>query len=343
MSLSVDIEKNFGNFHLNMNFNVEDETLALFGASGCGKSVTLRCIAGIEKPDRGRIVLNGKVLFDSENHINLSPQKRNVGYLFQQYALFPNMTVEQNIACGNHKSKDKSKVAAMIKSMHLDGLEKKRPSQLSGGQQQRTALARILIGEPDILMLDEPLSALDTHLRYQMEHEIRNVIRSFGKSVLFVSHESAEVYRLSDRIAIIKDGLVEKCGTRREIFLDPGTINGALLTGYRNISKARIVKEGRIFAEDWGAELEVTSDAESVKHAAFRTESVRLGGTENTIECVVRGIIPNAFANAYRVIPQNGNPESGFVLDVKEDHPEIQAGSLITVSIPKKEIVLLSD
>ena len=343
MSLSVDIEKKLGAFQLKIKFDVDNETLALFGASGCGKSVTLRCIAGIVKPDRGRIVLNDKVLFDSEKHINLSPQKRNVGYLFQQYALFPNMTVEQNIACGNHRNKSRERVSEMIKTMHLDGLEKKHPSQLSGGQQQRTALARILISEPDILMLDEPFSALDTHLRYQMEHEVRSVIKRFGKSVLLVSHDSAEVYRLSDRIAVINDGVIESLGTREEIYLNPGTVNGAILTGYRNVSGIEVLDENKIYAGDWGAELSTAGITDGAKHAAFRTESVRLGGEDNTIECIVEAIIPNAFANAYRVIPKNGNPEAGFVLDVKEDHPEITAGSEILVSVPKEEIVLLRD
>ena len=343
MALSVDIEKKLGNFKLKIKFDEENETLALFGASGCGKSMTLKCIAGIEKPDRGRIVLDGKVLFDSEKHINLSPQKRNVGYLFQQYALFPNMTVEQNIACGIRKGRDSQKVSAMIQAMHLEGMEKKHPDQLSGGQQQRTALARILIGEPDILMLDEPFSALDTHLRYQMEQEVRRVIKSFGKSVLLVSHDSYEVYRLADRIAIMKDGLVEVIGDKKDIYLNPGTTNGAVLTGYRNISAAHGISEGLVFAEDWGSEIHVNGDVEGITHIAARTESVKLGGDENTVICIVEEVISNAFSYAFRVTPKNGLEGCEFVINTHTAHPEISEGSEVIVSVPKNDIVLLKD
>ena len=187
MSLLVEIEKQLGDFHLNVAFESENKVLALLGASGCGKSMTLKCIAGICRPDRGRIVLNGKTLFDSEQKIDLPPQKRRVGYLFQQYALFPNMTVEQNIAAGvRDKKQSKTIVADMIRRMRLEGHEKLRPHQLSGGQQQRVALARILVNEPEVLLLDEPLSALDSHLRFQMEEEVRGIIRSFGKSMVLV-------------------------------------------------------------------------------------------------------------------------------------------------------------
>ena len=163
MSLSVDIEKKLGAFHLRSQFEAPDETMALLGASGCGKSMTLKCIAGIVTPDRGRIVLGGRVLFDSEKKINLPPQQRRVGYLFQQYALFPNMSVEQNILCGirsGDKAEKRRVLAEKIRMFRLEGLEKKHPAQLSGGQQQRVALARILCSEPEAILLDEPFSAI---------------------------------------------------------------------------------------------------------------------------------------------------------------------------------------
>ncbi|MDF2632452.1 MAG: ABC-type sulfate/molybdate transport system, ATPase component, partial [Caproiciproducens sp.] len=178
MSISVDITKTLGNFRLNVKFEAQDEILALLGASGSGKSMTLKCIAGVEKPDAGRIVLGGRVLFDSEQKINLSPQKRKTGYLFQHYALFPNMTVEENIAAGicAPKREKGEKIQEKIKAFYLNGLEKHYPSQISGGQQQRVALARILASEPEILMLDEPFSALDSYLRWQMEQEMSGVL-----------------------------------------------------------------------------------------------------------------------------------------------------------------------
>lgn len=343
MSISVDIKKKYGSFNLDVKFETDNEVLALFGESGCGKSTILKCIAGIIKPDSGRIALGDKVLFDSEKKINLIPQKRNLGYLSQHYALFPNMTVAQNISCGIHGRKDVERIDSMIRAMHLEGMEKKYPSQLSGGQQQRTALARILIGEPDILMLDEPFSALDTHLRYQMEHEVRAVIRRFGKPVLLVSHDSAEVYRLSDRIAVLKEGHIETLGRREDVYLDPSTVNGAILTGYRNISRISCLEDGSLYADDWGMKLNVDKYAEGVAHAAFRTESAVLGDGDNTMECVVEAVIPNAFAKAYRMIPKNGSPSAGFVIEVKNGEAELESGSTVNVSIPGEEIVLLRD
>ena len=169
MALEVNIEKKAGSFLLKTAFACGTEFLGVLGSSGCGKSMTLKCIAGIEKPDKGRIVLDGKVLFDSEKKINLPPQKRHVGYLFQNYALFPNMTVRQNILCGLHFEKDKAKKEAeadrVMRLLQLEELGDLRPSQISGGQAQRAALGRILVNQPDLLMLDEPFSALDYHLR----------------------------------------------------------------------------------------------------------------------------------------------------------------------------------
>ena len=179
MSLLVDIEKRLGIFNLRAKFECENEILGLLGASGCGKSITLKCIAGIERPDRGKIILDDEILFDSERNINMTPQKRHVGYLFQNYALFPNMTVKQNILCGLRWEKDKS---AREKILHetmnmlkLSDLSNHRPSQLSGGQAQRTALARILVNRPKILMLDEPFFALDMHLRLKLQMQMKEL------------------------------------------------------------------------------------------------------------------------------------------------------------------------
>ena len=160
MALEVDITKKLDGFFMHMQFRAEQEIFAILGASGCGKSMTLKCIAGIEKPDEGRIVLDGKVLFDSEKKINLPPQKRKVGYMFQDYALFPHMNVVQNIEAGMGKRPDRSRTESLIRQFQLEGLEKKIPGQLSGGQKQRVAMARMLAAEPELILLDEPFSAL---------------------------------------------------------------------------------------------------------------------------------------------------------------------------------------
>lgn len=229
MALLVDIEKTLGSFHLQVQLEAGDEVLGLCGNSGCGKSLTLRCIAGVEKPDRGRIILNGVTLFDSEKHINLSPQKRRTGLLFQNYALFPNMTVRQNIRAGTLRDQQTEeersrKVSELMESFGLSELSGHYPRQLSGGQQQRTALARILVSEPQILMLDEPFSALDSELKFHLEAEVREVIRRFGKTVILVSHDRGEAYRLSDRIAMMCDGRTEKILSKEEWLLQSNSV-----------------------------------------------------------------------------------------------------------------------
>ena len=198
MSISVDIEKKLGSFHLRVAFEAENETMALLGASGCGKSMTLRCIAGIVRPDRGRIVLNGRTLFDSEQHIDLPPQQRGVGYLFQQYALFPHMTVEKNVCAGTREGTRAERKAAaqrILRTLGLEELAQRLPANLSGGQQQRVALARILVGKPEILLLDEPFSALDEHIKWKIELELADTLRSFPGGVLFVSHSRDEIFQ----------------------------------------------------------------------------------------------------------------------------------------------------
>ena len=189
MSLYVDIEKDLSSFKLKVEIKQEKGTLGFLGESGSGKSMTLKCIAGLEKPTRGKIVLNDRVLFDSEKKINLSTQDRKVGFLFQNYALFPHMTVSQNIELGLlklSKSEKKEIVARYLDILKLNGFEGRYPWQLSGGQQQRVALARALATSPDILLLDEPFSALDHHLRSNMEKELMNMLKDYKGDILFV-------------------------------------------------------------------------------------------------------------------------------------------------------------
>ena len=229
MALLVDIEKRLGDFQLDAKLEVGNEVLGLVGNSGCGKSLTLRCIAGIEKPDRGRIVLDGVTLFDSEKHVNLTPQKRHTGLMFQNYALFPNMTVRQNIRAGTLRDQQTEqerdrKVSDIMDSFGLSSLAQHYPRQLSGGQQQRTALARILVSEPRILMLDEPFSALDSELKFRMEKEVREVIDRFGKTTLLVSHDRGEAYRLCSRIAMVHEGCADRILSKEEWLLESNSV-----------------------------------------------------------------------------------------------------------------------
>lgn len=273
MALSVDIKKDFGGFQLEAAFEAGRETLALLGPSGCGKSMTLRAIAGIVTPDEGKIVLDGRVLFDSAAHINLPPQARRVGLLFQNYALFPHMTVEQNLTAALWYEPDrkvrKRKAAEAMERFYLTGLERLRPAQLSGGQQQRTALARILVSRPELLMLDEPFSALDSHLRWEVEQEVSAVIEDFGGTTLLVSHNRDEVYRLASRIAVYRDGHIDTVGEKWALFRDPVSYTGALLTGCGNLAPAR-VEAGRVDVPQWGLTLTAPLPDRKVAWAGIR-------------------------------------------------------------------------
>ncbi len=256
MSLYVDIKKDLGGFRLSVKFEAKDGVMGILGPSGCGKSMTLRCIAGVERPDEGKIVLDGVTLFDSEQRINLKPQQRQVGYLFQNYALFPNMTVRKNILCGAKREKDKAKreelLAHYIELMQLTGLEKHYPAQLSGGQQQRVALARILVNQPKLLMLDEPFSALDTHLREKLLVEMKGILERFGGVSIAVTHSRDEAYDLCGTIALMEDGHIHTLKPTKELFADPGTRAGASMTGCKNFSRARKAGEYEVYAVDWG-------------------------------------------------------------------------------------------
>lgn len=231
MSLYVEIEKQLGSFHLQAQFETDREALGLLGISGSGKSVTLKCIAGLLRPDRGIILLDGKTLFDSKAHIDLPPQKREIGYLFQEYALFPNMTVWQNIAAGLRNASSLS-VADCIRRFSLEGLEQHYPHQLSGGQKQRTALARILINHPRSLLLDEPFSALDRPLRFRLQQELQELLQEMHIPAILVTHDMDEVAALCGQAAILHNGQLTESGMTAELLQHPKTEAGLLLTGF---------------------------------------------------------------------------------------------------------------
>lgn len=264
MSLEVAIEKRFAGFTLRAQFTAQDTATAILGASGCGKSMALRCIAGIVKPDKGRIVLDGVPLFDSEKKIDLPPQKRGVGLLFQNYALFPNMTVEQNILCGLHAEPDRAKrraaCAEMIRALRLEGLEKRLPAALSGGQQQRVALARILAAKPKILMLDEPFSALDSYLREQVEGEVGALLAAFQGPALLVTHNRDEAYRLCREMIVMDGGRVLRAGETKAVFADPRSCTAARLTGCKNILPCVKAGPHSVRLAGWEAELHLAAE-----------------------------------------------------------------------------------
>ena len=342
MSICVDIEKDLGSFCLKAKFEADNETLSLLGPSGCGKSMTLRCIAGIETPDRGRIVVDGVTVFDSEKKIDLSPQLRHTGFLFQNYALFPNMTVLKNIQAGAKREKDPAKRQNMIRTVmdrfDLEPLADRYPHQLSGGQQQRVALARILVSSPRVLLLDEPFSALDGHLRFKLEQEVRQVIRQFGKTVLLVSHDRNEVYRMSDSVAIMESGKIERIGPRGDVFADPRTRKGAILTGCKNISSIERLTDGRVWAADWDMELNISGLPPEISAVGLSMKTIRPGPGVNSRLCRVAEVIENPCSCT---IMLDTPVPLGWEMS-KEDWAAMAAPEL-TIHIPSEALLLLRD
>ncbi len=267
--LRANFTKQLNNFELKVNLEADSEVLGILGPSGCGKSMTLKCIAGIEKPDSGTIELDGVTLFGSEKGINLSPQNRRVGYLFQHYALFPSMTVEQNLLAGirpEDRTTSQKSIADIVKMMKLEGLEKKKPQFLSGGQRQRVALGRILLNKPKILMLDEPTSALDQYLKWQVQLELVELFERWQKTVLLVTHNREEIFQLCESVSVLTEGVNEAKQSVASLFDAPQSLSAGILVGCRNFSRIEILDlaKGLFKALDWDLLLQspkLTADA----------------------------------------------------------------------------------
>ncbi len=275
--LKVNILKKLKEFDLEVDFELKKGCLGILGPSGCGKSMTLKSIAGIVNPDEGVVSLTSDgetVYFDSRNKVNLKPQKRNVGYLFQNYALFPNMTVEENVACGLPKDSDGKIVFEMIKRFRLEGLEDRYPRQLSGGQQQRVALARILAYGPDVILLDEPFSAMDTFLKEQLRLELVNSLKDFDGFSILVTHDRDEVFQFCDELIIMDQGKIIAKGDTHGLFENPRKVKVARLTGCKNISKIEIIDDFHLKSLDWGVTFEVSEKiSPNITHIGIRAHN----------------------------------------------------------------------
>ena len=288
MSLSVDIRKHYGSFTLDVAFEAGDETLGFLGASGCGKSLTLRCIAGIETPDAGRIVVNDRVFFDSEAGVNLTPQERKTALLFQNYMLFPNLTVAENIGAGIGREVSKEErtriISEELERFGLRGFGRRYPAQLSGGQQQRVALARMLAARPGILMLDEPFSALDAHLKGVLEQNLVSLFDAYEGTILYVSHDIDESLRFCDRIAVVEAGHIMETDTGDELVNHPRSVAGLKLSGCKNAVPVVRVDDHRVHAPRWGVDVTcaepVPEDVKCLGVRAFYIERVE-GPGEN--------------------------------------------------------------
>lgn len=322
MELFLDIKKKFKDFSLDVKLESQGEVLGLLGASGSGKSMTLKCIAGLVTPDSGKIILNNRILFDSEKNINVPIKDRKVGFLFQDYALFPHMTVEENISYALKslvKEKRKKITSSQIENMDLKGLEKRYPSQLSGGQQQRVALARALSVNPDILLLDEPFSALDNHLKEQMIMKMRSALSNFPGITLFVTHNMEEAYRLCSKLIIIDKGKSVEFGKREDIFRSPCHVSTAILTGLKNISKVNIINENTIEAVDWNIKLKVNYDVlKEITHVGIREHDLvfEKNGGKNTFLCWPAFIEDNPFGKTI-YLKLNNPPKKSTDYDLR--------------------------
>ncbi len=301
MGLYIDIEKKLPSFTLKVKFAHDNGILGFLGESGSGKSMTLKSIAGLETPTMGKIVLNNRVLYDSEKSINLPPRERKVGLLFQSYALFPHMKVRENIEIVLGKlSKEKKRkvVSEYIDRFHLQGLEERYPWQLSGGQQQRVALARALCKNPEILLLDEPFSALDHHLRLAMEEELMEILREYTGQTIFVTHHIEEAYRVCENIVVYDSGISLEKREKKELFLNPRSITEARITGVNNLSRAKKIEDKKIYAEDWDVELVTASPLEEINYVGIRERCISIDsrrGEENTFSFKVERVVENPF------------------------------------------------
>lgn len=336
MALTVDIKKQLGKFRLQVSFTAPmGEVTGLLGASGSGKTVTLRCMAGLLTPDEGHIELDGRVLFDHKSGINLPPQQRKVGYLFQQYALFPHYTVEQNIAVA---TRDRGEVEGLLRRFQLEEHRSKRPRQLSGGQQQRVALARILAAKPQALLLDEPFSALDTHLRGEIQEELSGFLDQFSGPCLMVTHSQDEVRRLCDQVCVVHDGVSQAVQTTEAFFNHPCTLSACRLMGCPNISPVEQREDGTHYASAWGISVQVPPDT---RYVAIQPHHIHLakGAGRSCLACTVGQVEERPFSVS---VCLNG-PIGSLWMEVPRDEWERRAETQeLWVELPPAQIIPLA-
>ncbi len=344
MSIEVALYKELRGFILDMSFKTSGQCTGILGASGCGKSMTLKGIAGLEKLDRGEVRLGERTLFNKEKRINLPPQERKVGYLFQNYALFPHMTVEENISIGIKGTKEeiKEKMNEQIERFQLKGLRSHYPSQLSGGQQQRVALARVLAYEPELLLLDEPFSALDSFLKDDLAKQLLEVLRDFKGNMIMVSHSRDELYTFCEQLIVMKNGSVLIEGATKEIFSQPKKMEVARLTGCKNISPIRRLGKHQLLAIDWNLTLTTKEEIKaSTKYVGIRAHDIKLThqGKDNQFNMEIRSYLEFPFQIEYLVQEKRNTRAQPLCCEF----PKAQMLHLkeINIFIPPEALILL--
>ena len=354
IGLFVDIEKSLPGFNLSVTFNCQNQPLGLLGASGSGKSLILRSLAGVETPSRGRIVLNGRILFDSEKGINLPSRQRRIGFVVQNYALFPHLTVAENIAFGlSQKLPTKiirQQIATQLELVQLPGMENRYPHQLSGGQQQRVAIARALASRPEALLLDEPFSALDTHLRAQLERQMIKTLSNYDGVTIFVTHNMDEAYRICENLLVMEKGRAIANNSKQKIFERPDSVSLAKITGCKNFSRAIIINNQQLEAIDWDVKLHtVPRIPDYLAYTGIRAHQIIFGrdlGDINTFTCWLANAIEGPHrVTLYLKLNQPSNHDRDFHIQAelyKDKWLEIKEQALPwTVTLSPQRLLLL--
>ena len=354
IGLFVDIEKCLPGFNLSVTFNCQNQPLGLLGASGSGKSLILRSLAGVETPSRGRIVLNGRILFDSEKGINLPSRQRRIGFVVQNYALFPHLTVAENIAFSLPKNLSKKvikqQIANQLELVQLPGMENRYPHQLSGGQQQRVAIARALASRPEALLLDEPFSALDTHLRAQLERQMIKTLSNYDGVTIFVTHNMDEAYRICENLLVMEKGRAIANNSKQKIFERPDSVSLAKITGCKNLSRAKIIDHQQLEAIDWDVKLHtVPRIPDYLAYTGIRAHQIIFGrdlGDINTFTCWLANAIEGPHrVTLYLKLNQPSNHDRDFHIQAelyKDKWLEIKEQALPwTVTLSPQRLLLL--
>ncbi|MBQ6439025.1 MAG: ATP-binding cassette domain-containing protein [Mogibacterium sp.] len=345
--LYADIHKKTGGFELNVLIESDASRIGILGESGSGKSMTLKSIAGIEAVDSGHIEIDGRVLYDSDRKIDLKPQKRNVGYMFQNYALFPTMSVLKNVMAGLGRATEEnlSKAADMLRRFRMDGYEDKLPGELSGGQQQRVALARIMVTEPSLILLDEPYSALDSYLRDRMQVEMLEMLEDYAGQVVMVSHSRDELYRFSEELFIVSEGCIIRHGDTKSVFREPEKAMAARLTGCKNLSAARRIDEHTVEVPDWGIILDlkrtVPQSTSWVGYRAHSFEPVWGEAEENCIKCDLIRVDDLPFEKNYYIRSRNSEAPLCWFVQGEEQRVLDERGLPDYLRLNEDDILLL--
>lgn len=350
MSLVINIQKQLKGLNLNINLKTNGNPIGFLGASGCGKSFTLKCIAGIETPDSGKIILNDKILFDSEKGINLKPQQRKVGYLFQNYALFPNMTVRENVEIVvKHKENKKCNAEQLLSLLRISHLKNRYPYQISGGEQQRVALARMMAYEPELMMFDEPFSALDLFLKDQLQQEIYEVLKEYHGEFIMVSHSREELYRFCDNIVVISQGKSIEIGKKEDIFSKPTDIATAKLTGCKNLSRAKKLSDHEVIALDWNLTLHTEQYVEDeIRFVGIRAHNLKQCHDHrdfNSFPIVLSGFSEGPFENNIMIHNRTGDGDAKlwWIVSKKEWKNSLKEKLPERITLPGEYLLLLRD